>query len=135
MDDARDHRNHRDRCQRVQAVLPFYPRGDLPRDTFSAVTRHLADCLRCRHVLADVQATYHLLQTHLNTAPIGNLQHVKAAIMAGLGLPATGRDQPPASAPVPALVVVRRAVHQEHLPWPRRPGWPGADPPAPRSRR
>jgi hypothetical protein len=143
MDGARDHlleapghlQGHRDRCEGVQEVLPFYPRGDLPRDVFAAVTRHLAGCARCRQALADVQATYRLLQAHLNTAPIGSVPRVKAAIMAGLALPAAGPDQPPASAPVPAPVVVRRAVHQEYLPWPGWPGWPGGDPLAPRSRR
>ena len=55
-------------CERIQEALPRYPRADLPRDTFSAVTRHVRDCSRCRAALLDVQATYRLLQAYLNTA-------------------------------------------------------------------
>jgi RNA polymerase sigma-70 factor (ECF subfamily) len=75
-------RAERDSCRDVAAVLPFYPRGDLRRDAFGDVTRHLADCLPCRLELADVQRTYRLLQRHLNTAEVGDSGAARAAILA-----------------------------------------------------
>ncbi len=130
-------------CARIEALLPLYPRGDLPRETFAAETRHLAGCPRCRRALLDVQATYRLLQGHLNTAPAASPQ-AKArlvALMARLGTSyAEPRDEPPAGAPVPAPVPVRRRRREEALPWPdfesdapeRRQDFPPRQPAQPR---
>jgi anti-sigma factor RsiW len=124
------------RCSAVEELLPFYPRGDLSREAFGAVTRHLAGCPRCRRALAEVQATYRLLQGHLYTAPAGDPGRAKGALLARLG--ATG-EEPPEGAPVPAR---RRPAtlppRREVEPWPeddpgpdRDPGpglWPERDP-------
>lgn len=108
-------------CARVEALLPLYPRGDLPRKTFAAVTRHLTGCPRCRRALLDVQATYRLLQGHLNTAPAASPQ-AKAALVALAAQRSAARaeppDGPPTGAPVPAPVPVRRRRREEALPWP-----------------
>lgn len=121
-------------CQAVEEALPFYPRGDLPRDTFSAVTRHLVDCLRCRNALTRVQATYRLLQRHLNLADGGYAPAARVTILARLGAPATAgaASSGPLSleptqaietaaaavvapVPVPVLVPVRRPRREP--PW------------------
>jgi anti-sigma factor RsiW len=108
-------------CTRIEALLPFYPRGDLPRETFAAVTRHVAACPRCRRALLEVQGTYRLLQGHLNTAPAARPQ-AKAALVARLAqldaVRSAPRDAPPAGAPVPSPVPVRRRQREEALPWP-----------------
>ena len=120
----------RDGCERIQEVLPFYPRGDLPRDTFSAVTRHLADCPRCRDALADVQTAHRLLQRHLDLADTGDARAGHAAIMTRLGAPAVAAAVPlevleatsppaaPDTAPVPVPVSTRRP---QPPPWPPPP--------------
>jgi anti-sigma factor RsiW len=115
-------------CARVADLLPFYPRGDLPRAAFAAVTRHLAGCPRCRRALRDVQATYRLLQAHLHTAPLAGPQ-AKAALVARLAAsrPAPPAE-PPAGAAVPARVPVRRRRLEAALPWLP---WPGFDAEAP----
>ena len=124
---ADDLRHQPERCEHVQEVLPFYPRGDLPRGTFSAVTRHLAACLWCRYALMDVQATYRLLQRHLDLAHTGDDRGAHAAIMARLGAPAAAAavslqvpepvrpSAAPDTAPVPVPVRRRR---------PQPPPWP-----------
>ncbi|MGH2354387.1 MAG: RNA polymerase sigma factor [Chloroflexota bacterium] len=118
MEDERTQRSDSD-CRVVEEALPFYPRGDLRRDTFSAVTRHLADCLRCRHALLDVQATYCLLQWHLNTAPVGGVPAAKAAVMARLDVScAAPLAAPLFEAPAPARVLVRPRRRDVSLPWP-----------------
>ena len=108
-------------CTQIEALLPLYPRGDLPRETFAAVTRHLAACPRCRRALQDVQATYRLLQGHLNTAPAAGPQAKAAlvALLARLDSSRTGpRDEPPTATPVPSPIPVRRRRREEALPWP-----------------
>ncbi|HEX2185512.1 MAG TPA: sigma-70 family RNA polymerase sigma factor, partial [Chloroflexota bacterium] len=77
----------RDACRAVEELLPFYPRGDLRRETFAAVTRHVAACRRCREALAELQATYRLLQRHLNLAEVGDSPEARATIMARLRAP------------------------------------------------
>ena len=115
-------------CARVEDLLPLYPRGDLPRATFAAVTRHVTTCRRCREVLAEVQAGYRLLQRYLNTAPAGDRQQTKAVLLARLGGPPDEWVEPPAGAPVPARVPVRLHRQQAALPWSL---WPGSDSDAP----
>ena len=71
-------------CREIEEALPFYPRGDLARGDFSAVTRHLAACWRCRLALREVQATYRLVQRHLCTAAGGDPGAARVALMARL---------------------------------------------------
>jgi RNA polymerase sigma-70 factor (ECF subfamily) len=77
----------REACREVEELLPFYPRGDLRRETFAAVTRHVVACRRCRDALAELQATYRLLQRHLNLAQAGDSLEAHATIMARLRAP------------------------------------------------
>jgi anti-sigma factor RsiW len=78
----------------VDALL-FFPRGDLPRDAFAATTRHLAGCPPCRAALREVQATYRLLQRHLNVAPAGS------APLLPRRRPALAHEPEPEPVPVP----------------------------------
>jgi anti-sigma factor RsiW len=98
-------------CQHVEELLPFYPRGDLPREAFAAVTRHLAGCPRCRRALADVQATYRLVQAHLNTVPSARPQ-AAARLVARLR---AGRVAPPEEPPAGAAVPARRVAPAARL--------------------
>ena len=76
-------------CARVQELVHFYPRADLSRAVFQAVTRHLLACPACQTALRDVQRTNQLLQAHLSDAPIDDIQPAKVAIMARLGIAAS----------------------------------------------
>jgi RNA polymerase sigma-70 factor (ECF subfamily) len=116
MDDERDADA---RCEAVQEVLPFYPRGDLPRDSFHTVTRHLTHCLRCRSALADTQGTYRVLQRHLNTAGDADPRWAPAAALvrrrmgiAAVAVPAAAPETAEAAAAsggAPASLPVLRA--------------------------
>jgi RNA polymerase sigma-70 factor (ECF subfamily) len=69
-------------CLAAQEAMSFYPRGDLSPATFAIVSRHLVTCPRCRDALAEVQATYRLLQRHLVLAPGDDAGAARAAILA-----------------------------------------------------
>jgi RNA polymerase sigma-70 factor, ECF subfamily len=92
-------------CREIEEALPFYPRGDLARGDFSAVTRHLAACLRCRLALREVQATYRLVQRHLCTAAGSDPEAARVALMARLRARAAAvAPSPPVAQQEPALV-------------------------------
>ncbi|HEX2517290.1 MAG TPA: RNA polymerase sigma factor [Chloroflexota bacterium] len=99
-------------CRPIEEALPFYPRGDLARGDFSAVSRHLARCRSCRLALLEVQASYRLLQRHLCTASTGEPGAARVALMARLRARAGALVLPPeATAPEAVLLpvpIVRR---------------------------
>lgn len=78
MDDEHDRSSG---CDDVHEVLPFYQRGDLPREDFSAVTQHLTRCRLCRHALAELHAENRILQRYLNVAGEGHTHGTPAMVM------------------------------------------------------
>ncbi|CAA9283711.1 MAG: hypothetical protein AVDCRST_MAG77-4070 [uncultured Chloroflexi bacterium] len=82
-------------CPSIEEELSFFPRGDLPRAVFSALTRHLAQCGRCRRALTEVQDTYRALQRHLflacadsaPDAPAAVTAHIRSAALLAVALP------------------------------------------------
>lgn len=71
-------------CEQAQALLPFYPRADMARDAFRAVSEHLTCCATCRHELAALQASNAALQAYMHALPDGELCTAQVAIAARL---------------------------------------------------
>ncbi len=111
-------------CRTIEEALPFYPRGDLARGDFSAITRHLARCRSCRLALFEVQASYRLLQRHLFTASTGEPGAARVALMARLRARATALILPPQADAQGAVLLPVPIVRR---PGPGSPGRGGVD--------
>jgi RNA polymerase sigma-70 factor (ECF subfamily) len=116
---AREPERGRD-CRLIEEALPFYPRGDLPRRDFSAVSRHLEDCQGCRQALREVQATYRLVQRHLFVAGAGDTGAARVALLARLRARAAASERP-AEVPPQETVLLPLPLH---LPSPGAPAHP-----------
>jgi hypothetical protein len=65
-------------CQRVQDLLPFYLRADLPAGEREAVAQHMAGCPICQHEVIRMQRMDWILRDYLASAPIIERQEAVA---------------------------------------------------------
>ena len=84
-------------CERVQELLPFYTRADLPDEEHRAVAQHLAGCSSCRREIAQVQHVDRLVREYLAAVPVPDVSEMKEAGLSRISQP---RLQPALARPV-----------------------------------